>query len=70
MLLILRIKLEKEQEMQKERNSVEGKYPKKGWKKIILMLCINLLFLMCVHKTSERYEDMFVDSTWQSPFVV
>ena len=24
---------------------------------------------MCVHKTSERYEDMFVDSTWQSPFV-
>ena len=22
-----------------------------------------------IHKTSERYEDMFVDSTWQSPFV-
>lgn len=33
------------------------------------MLGINLLFVMCVHKTSERYEDMFVDSTWQSPFV-
>ena len=69
MLLILRIKLEKEQEMQKERNIVEGKYPKNCWNKIILMLGINLLFVMCVHKTSERYEDMFVDSTWQSPFV-
>ena len=33
------------------------------------MLGINLLFVMCVHKTSERYEDLFVDSTWQSPFV-
>lgn len=55
--------------MQKERNIVEGKYPKNCWNKIILMLGINLLFVMCVHKTSERYEDMFVDSTWQSPFV-
>ena len=35
MLLILRIKLEKEQEMQKERNIVEGKYPKNCWNKII-----------------------------------
>ena len=48
--------------MQKERNIVEGKYPKNCWNKIILMLGINLLFVMCVHKTSERYEDMFVDS--------
>lgn len=45
------------------------KIPQNCWNKIILMLGINLLFVMCVHKTSERYEDMFVDSTWQSPFV-
>ena len=35
--------------MQKERNIVEGKYPKNCWNKIILMLGINLLFVMCVH---------------------
>ena len=31
--------------MQKERNIVEGKYPKNCWNKIILMLGINLLFV-------------------------
>ncbi|WP_418699013.1 hypothetical protein [Bacteroides sp.] len=55
--------------MREEQNIVKGKYLRSCWNKIILILSITLLFVMCVHKTNERYEDMLVDSTWQSPFV-
>lgn len=55
--------------MQKGLNIVERKYHKSYWNKTILILSLGILFVMCKHKTNEKYDNMIIDSTWQSPYV-